>query len=96
MINHHVQRDSEAVGYLTGREVLPTQQQILGHPAPRQRCSLPLASLRDGLRPPLTRGGVPGLELASSWAGRTVPPACHIGRTIPVLSGQPRSLPHNS
>jgi hypothetical protein len=45
---------------------------ILGHPAPHQECSLPLASLRDGPRPPLTRGGVPGLELASNRAGRPV------------------------
>ena len=34
---------------------------MVGHPRPRQGRSLPLASLRDGLRPPLTRRGVPGL-----------------------------------
>jgi hypothetical protein len=60
-------------GYLTNRSVLSAQRhRILGHPAPHQGCpSLPLTSHCDGLRPPLTRGGVPGLELASSRAGRT-------------------------
>jgi hypothetical protein len=38
------------------------QQRILGHPTPRQGCSLPLASLRDGPRPALDpgRGPQPG------------------------------------
>jgi hypothetical protein len=63
-------------------------------PRPRQGCSLPLASLpRDGLRPPLTRSVVPGVELANSRAGRTVPFACHIRRATPVPSGQPRLVP---
>ena len=38
-------------------------RRILGHPAPHQGCSPPLASLHDGPRPPLTRGGIPGLRL---------------------------------
>jgi hypothetical protein len=54
--------------------LLTRQQQILGHPAPRQGCSLPLASLRDSLRPPLTWRGVPGWSLPA--AGQVG--ACHL------------------
>jgi hypothetical protein len=67
-------------------------ERILGHPAPHQGCSLPLASLRDGLRPPLTRGGVPGLKLASSRAGGTHARPCHL-RAIP--DGRSRLLAVN-
>jgi hypothetical protein len=48
---------------------------ILGHPAPPQGCSLPLASLRDGLLSPLTRAGPrPG---ACQQPGRRGRP-CHL------------------
>ncbi|SRR6266545_1220309 len=51
---------------------------ILGHPTSRQGCSLLFASPRDGLRPPLTRGGVLGLELANSRAARPRGRPCHL------------------
>ena len=44
---------------------------IMGHPRPRQGRSLALASLRDGLRPPLTRPGVPGRGWDDDQAGHT-------------------------
>ena len=58
---------------------------ILGHPSPRQRRSLPLASLRDSPRLPLTPAWGPGLERChqpgrqdqqtTTWDGDEVHPA---------------------
>jgi hypothetical protein len=62
-VRHHV------VTATRSEPACPTGQ-ILGHPSPRQRRSLPLTSLRDSLRLPLTRAGVPGLIFAISRAGR--------------------------
>jgi hypothetical protein len=60
-------------------------------PHVKDACS-PVASLRDGLRPPLTRSGVPGLELASSRAARTVPSPCHTARPLTARDGHSRSF----
>ena len=88
---------NEAVGHLTGPRGpvrLAAANPRPPHPASRVLAPARIATRRPA--PPLTPGGVPGLKLATSRAGRTVPSACHIGRTRAVPHGQPRSVPRRS
>jgi hypothetical protein len=63
--------------------ILPAQQQrILATPPHVKGCSLPLTSVRDGPRPPLTRDVVPGLERPA--AGQDARPQASVERATCV------------